>query len=438
MARSHGSVNNIWKTTKRQHDLLTLTSQQVALKYKIGVGYARRLQAELIERGIKKVEELRQNQPDETELEKLERFRELLEDFKENGIPIGPEDADKIETIKFYQMGSTDSDGEPQVTTLRSVTLRNTAEIEAEEASFLSQAAPVNITPSDKKPADRDFTRIFVFSDTQIEYRRIQEEYVPIHDEDAMKIGRMICRDLQPDVIVNCGDTVDLPQLSRFEADSNHFQHNLQLAFDRAHQYYAELRADNPNAEIHEVDSNHNVRLGKFVLKNAMAFYGLKQSGQPPEAWPILTYPFLANLDALDVTWHGGYGAAEYQYSDDLIFIHGEKLRSNGSTAELLSRNYPYTSVVAGHGHKSQMHQRTQPDGKYLTHTQVGPLCKTTGEVPGYGTGVDDRGIPVPRQMDWQNQVLVIDDYGDGHYLYTHIPIMQGRAFHDGKEYRVE
>ena len=299
------------------------------------------------------------------------------------------------------------------------------------EMTYL-RARPVKITPSRAKRPERDFTRIVAFGDAQIDYRLYDGELHPIHDERAMKCARYIIRHLMPEIIVNLGDTIDLSQFSRYDKDSNHFYTTLQAAFDRVHEFYGELRADNPEAEIHEVDSNHNVRLGKMVLKQVSQLWGFRQAGSDPTKYPMLTYPYMANLEAHNVIWHGGYGAANYKYKDDLMMIHGNAVRSNGSTADLLSKKYPYTNIVAGHGHKSQMHVRTKPDGTYLTAVQAPALCKITGEVPGYGTGVDDMGHPVHNQQDWQQGVVIIDDYGDGLYQWRTVNITEGVAFMDG------
>jgi hypothetical protein len=371
------------------------------------------------------------NQEGQRNPSRLDKIAELLE---RSGI--STEDIERVERINVWQGFIKNQEGEIEYADLASATFIPKRD-EADE-TFLSQADPVTIRPSRAKPPKRDYSLIFAFGDAQIAYRKVGEDLIPIHDERAMSVARTMCKDLRPDVIVNLGDTVDLPNLSKYDPDSNHFLTTLQQSFNRVHTFYAELRADNPEAKIVEVDSNHNARIGKFVLKHAMEFYGLRQAGQPPEAWPVLTYPFLANLDAVGVEWVSGYEAAEYHYSDDLIFIHGKEVRSNGSTAELLSKKYPYTNVVAGHGHKAQTHTRTTNDGKYLTAIQAGTLCKTTGEVPGYGTAVDDMGVPVRKQMDWQQGVVVIKDYGEGYYEFTHVYIKDGKAFYNGKEYNDE
>lgn len=304
-------------------------------------------------------------------------------------------------------------------------------------------AAPAKITPSRRKPAKRSYESIFVFGDSQIDYRRIynhqtsQEELRPIHDERSMKLARYICRDLQPDHIINLGDSVDFASLSRFNPDSDHFHRTLGPSLQRVHDYYAELRSDNPNATITEVDSNHNVRLKNFVLKNMPQLHGVRRAGSSDE-YPVMSYPYLANLQHLDVNWVGGYGAAEFKYADDLAFHHGTIASSKSSTAAKLSKENPDRNIVQGHAHRAETFHRTDRRGKVLGAYVVGALCKTTGEVPSYHSSVDDHNQPVRYQENWQNSVMHIRAYPNGNYQFDHIMLHGDKAFYDGKEYSID
>jgi hypothetical protein len=305
--------------------------------------------------------------------------------------------------------------------------------------SFISQAAPLVIRSVMSKPVERDYKLIFAFGDSQIDYREINNELIAIHDERALRVARFICKVYQPDVIVNLGDTIDLAALSRFPADSDHFKHSLNPAFNRVHRMYAELRADNPNAEIHEVDSNHNTRLGKFILRQVPELYGIQQAGVE-SSYPVLTYPFFANLDALDVTWHSGYGAAEYVYGKDydappIVFKHGNTVVSAGSTASKESKENPETHVVRGHGHRIESHWRTTRSGLYLASHQLGCTCSIDGDVPSYHSAIDDRGNVVKRKENWQQGVMMITDYMNGQYQFDQIPIINGKAYYEGREF---
>jgi hypothetical protein len=301
------------------------------------------------------------------------------------------------------------------------------------------QAKPAKITPAKTKPVKRDHKRLFVFSDAQIDYRRLDDNtLMPIHDERAMRASRLLCKDLQPDEIINLGDTVDLSALSRFKPDSDHFYRTLGHSFQRVHDYYAELRADNPNAKITEVDSNHNTRLKDFVLKNAPQLYNIKRPGETDD-YPVMTYPYLANLGHIGVNWISGYGAAEYVYGEEygkppIVFKHGNSVVSGGSTVAKESRENAENHVVRGHGHRMETHTRTTRAGHYLSAVMLGTLCKITGEVPSYHSAVDDLNKPVKYQENWQTGVMVIYDY-DGQYQFDHIPIVNGVIKYNGKEY---
>lgn len=315
--------------------------------------------------------------------------------------------------------------------------LNKSYEYEDDREPF-SPAVAARITPSRKKSIERDYKSIFVFGDSQIDYRRLDDgELMAIHDERAMKLARYICRDLQPDNIVNLGDTVDLAALSRFKPDSDHFHRTIGPSLQRTHDFYAELRSDNPNAKITEVDSNHNVRLKNFVLKNMPQMYGVRRAGDDSK-YPVMTYPHLANLEHVGVDWVGGYGAAQFEYADDLAFMHGTMASAAGSTAQKLSKENPDRNVVQGHAHRAESFHRTDRHGRTLGAYVVGALCRTTGEVPSYHSGVDDMNMPVRYQENWQQGAMHIKDYGDGNYQFDHILFRNGKAFYDGKEYNGE
>ena len=366
-------------------------------------------------------------------------LQKLASIFQEAGLNINADDLEGASRAGFHVGFIRNAEGEIEYTKpLPNVQFANKKKHTIED--FISQADPLDIKPSKKKPAERDYKLIVVFGDSQIEYRQIKGEYVPIHDERAIDIVRQLCKEYQPEVIVNLGDTVDLAALSRFPADSDHFRHSLNPAFNRVHRMYAELRADTPHAEIHEVDSNHNTRLGKFIINKVPELYGIRQAGSPETDYPALTYPFFANLADVNVKWHSGYGAAEFVYGADyksppIVFKHGVTVVSNGSTANKESKENPDVHVVRGHGHRMESHYRTNRAGLYLASIMVGCTCRIDGWVPSYHSAVDDYGNPVKRQEAWQQGLLIITDYLNGEYQFDHVAIKDGKAYFEGKEF---
>lgn len=376
----------------------------------------------------KTIDELVELYPEQTRKNLIRRQQEKRAMEKHNYNP----DSDKGGRLaSTWEMMSKNNDGEPEVTTLHKY------EYPVDPSDLFKDwqpATPARITPSRRKPINRDHKTLVAFGDMQIDFRRINDDLEPIHDEKAIQALLELARDLRPDELVNLGDTVDLSALSRFGKDSDHFYRTLGPSFQRIHDIYAQLRSDNPEAKITEVDSNHHKRLTDFVLKQMPDFYGVRQAGNQDE-YPVMTYPYLANLKHVGVDWVGGYGAATYEYKPDLAFIHGQFAVSSGSTAAKLSRANPDRNIVQGHVHRMESQYRTTRTGKYLGAFTVGALCRIDGVVPSYHSSINELGQPVQYNENWQQGLMVINDYGDGQYQFDQVPIINGRIVYNGKEY---
>ena len=312
-----------------------------------------------------------------------------------------------------------------------------------EIAEVFEPAAPANITPTKRKRMERLGKQILVFGDSQIGYHRLYDEegndYLqPTHSEEALSILTQINADEQPDLVVNLSDTVDLAEFGRFDPQSDSFHRTLSPAFQRAHDLYAQLRADNPDTRLIEVDSNHTTRVHKNLMKKMPEMYGFTLPG---EDYPLMSYYRLANLAPLDVEFIAGYGAAEYVHGEDygnpIIFKHGTHSSSSpGATVRKEALQNPTVNVVRGHGHSFEQIQQTDRNGNILTYMQLGTTCETTGAVPSYHSAMDDFGRPVHRQENWQQQLLMISDFEDGTYNFNTIDIVNGIARFKGKEYK--
>jgi len=316
-----------------------------------------------------------------------------------------------------------------------------------ELAETYTPAVQAKITPTKRKRLETLGKTILVFGDSQIGYHRVfdpatgEQELIPTHSEAALSIVTQLNADLRPHEIVNVSDTVDLAEFGRFDPASDSFHRTLAPAFQRAHNLYAQLRADNPDARITEVDSNHTARVTKNLMRKMPEMYGFTLPG---EEYPLMTYYRLANLAPLEVEFISGYGGAEYIYGEDycqppIIFKHGTHSSSNaGATVKKESQQNPTTHVVRGHGHSYEHIIQTTRDGYDLHYIQLGTTCETTGAVPSYHSAIDDMGRPVRRQENWSNQVMLIEDFENGVYNFNAINIIDGIARYQGKEYRGE
>lgn len=378
---------------------------------------------------VRDMERIRQNPERQPSNENLSEMESLAREFKNAGINITAEELSKATKAGFHVGYIRNADGEIEYTKpLPHVEFSG----KKDTLEDWQPATPAKITPSKKKMANRDHTLILVFGDMQIDYRRIDDELIPIHDERAMESVIKLANYLQPEEVVNLGDTVDFAALSRFQRDSDHFYRTLGPSFQRIHDFYAQLRADLPHSKITEVDSNHHKRLTDFVLRQMPDMYNIRQAGADPDEYPVFTYPYLANLKHVGVDWVGGYGAAEYEYKDDLAFIHGQFAVSSGSTAAKLAKANPDRNIVQGHVHRAETQYHTDRRGRMLGAFAVGSLCRTDGVVPSYHSSVNEMGRPVKHQENWQNSCMVIEDYGDGVYDFQHILIRDGKIIYRG------
>lgn len=288
--------------------------------------------------------------------------------------------------------------------------------------------APVEVSPLvfDRKRASKIGAKtILAFGDTQIGYRRIGDRMEPLHDVAAMNATLALARNLQPDVLVDLGDDIDLAELSRFPKDSTHFTNTIRPSLQADHDWHARLSEATPKGERHLVDSNHAKRWGDYILKNASVLAEL----------PELKLNKILKLDEIGWEFHGGYGSAEYEYADDLAFFHGTLATASGSTAFKLGQQNPDRNVVQGHAHRMETQYHTDRKGRVFGAFVVGALCRVDGIVPSYHSAVDHNDEPVVYHENWQQSVKVIRDFGDGNYTFSDAPIHKGQLFFEGKVY---
>lgn len=308
-------------------------------------------------------------------------------------------------------------------------------------AETFEPATPAKITPTKRRRAAKLGRQLLVFGDSQIGYHRVydeegNDELIPIHSEEALSVIQQVNAHEQPDEIVNLSDTIDLAELGRFDPKSDSFHRTLGPSFQRVHDFYAQLRADNPTAKITEVDSNHNARTQKAMMKRYPEWYGFRLPG---EDYPLMSYYRLANLAELDINWISGYGQAEYEYGDGdvpIIFKHGiHSSSAPGATVRKEAQNNPMTHIVRGHGHSHEHITQTDRHGRNHHYIQLGTTCCTTGNTPSYKASMDDFGHPVDMQENWQNNFMMITDNEDGTFQFDVVDIIDGIATYRNQRY---
>lgn len=351
------------------------------------------------------------------------------------------EDVGNVEKVSIKRSLSPDQNGVVQARTITTIQLSPTWDT-GPKWPVVKQGPAVKmppIKPSVKKAST--FKTCVIVPDIQIGYFRGKDgQLEPTHDEKAMIICLQMLKELQPEVVVCVGDNLDFPEMSKYLIYPS-FAQTTQAAIDRATFFCAQMRAMAPKAKIIWLAGNHEERMPKYLLVNAGAAYGLRK-GNTPDSWPVLSVPYLCRMDEFGVEYRPGYPASDYWINEKLRVIHGDRVKSSGSTAHIYL-NAEKTSVIYGHIHRIETAFKTREDfdgPRTIMAASPGCLARIDGAIPSTRGGVDLDGRPLTRYENWQQGMGVVsyEDTGAHRFSYDVIPIYDGWAMYQGKEYKEE
>jgi hypothetical protein len=362
--------------------------------------------------------------------------RDLLE---RNGIePSEVGQLHRIKDVRLYQGMTKNNDGEAEVHDMASVVL-SPKWAEGPQWPVIQPGASYRLPPLSAKPrAASDFKTCVVAPDMQIGYYYGKDgELVSTHDPVAIDLFLALTKKLDPDLVVMVGDNLDLPEMGKYRLYPA-FVRTTQAAIDYATELMFRVRAAAPSARIVWLAGNHEERLANYLLDNAVAAFGLRQ-GATPEGWPVLSVPFLCRLDEMGIEFLEGYPANDFWINERLRVIHGDRVKSSGSTAHIYLNQHK-TSVLYGHIHRREWSERTfkKWDGaKTIMAASPGCLAKVDGAVPSTKGGVDLHGRPLTVVEDWQQGIGVVSyrDEGDHAFFYEQVPFHDGQTMFRGKLY---
>lgn len=295
-------------------------------------------------------------------------------------------------------------------------------------------------TPKVAKVKATDWKQCVVLPDIQIGYYfDRKEQLVSTHDTEAIDLSLRLISDIRPDLIVMVGDNLDLPEMSKYRL-SPAFQRTMQPAIDYATELMFRLRDAAPEARIVWLAGNHEERLVNYILDNAVAAFALRQ-GSRPDGWPVLSVPHLCRLDVSGVEYLEGYPANDFWVNERLRVIHGDRVKSSGSTAHVYLTEHK-TSVIYGHIHRREWAERSfvKWDGpKTIMAASPGCLAKTDGSAPSTKGSLDLHGRPMTIVENWQQGIAVVtyEDVGEHRFFYTQVPFHGGTTEFRGNIYSV-
>lgn len=371
--------------------------------------------------------------------DKVNKIAELLE---KSGISV--DEIGKVEKVRVstYQMLTKNDEGEAETHDLEATSLvLSPTWQDGPKWPVVQVAEPVQIKVAKRTKPKRWGKTAVILPDPQFGFRRdlATDRLDPFHDERAISVALQIVEDLQPEIIINIGDLLDLAEFSRFIGEAA-FARTTQASLNAAHRFLAMQRALVPNAEIMLFSGNHETRIERWIKQNGMAAFGLQRANEP-ESWPVMSIPNLLALDTLDITYIDGYPASSYYINDRLKVKHGSKTGRRGTVANKVASD-EQVSTITGHTHGLEMVYHTV-DTRKGPRTRfaatVGCLCRIDGTVPSTKGANDSMGRAVKHYEDWQQAIGIVDYMdGDNPFALEHAYIHEGFALFRGQPYFAE
>lgn len=350
-------------------------------------------------------------------------------------------DIGDIKRVSIYQSLIKDENGDAQVHDLAAIQFAPSWD-EGPKWPVIQQGPQIQLQKTTTKPQKpTTFKTAVVPPDIQIGYFRNREGNLEAtHDEKALDICLAMIKDIQPEIVVLVGDNLDLPEMGKYVTYPAYAQ-TTQASVDRATMFCAQLRAAAPHARIVWLAGNHEERMPKYLVQNAGAAYGLRK-GNTPESWPVLSVPYLCRMDEYGIEYKPGYPAADFWINKKLRIIHGDRVKSGGSTAHVYLNNEK-TSVIYGHIHRIETAFKTREDfdgPRTIMAASPGCLARIDGAIPSTRGGVDLDGRPLTRHENWQQGIGVVmyEDDNEHKFSYEVATIYDGWSMFRGKEYRAK
>jgi predicted phosphodiesterase len=344
-----------------------------------------------------------------------------------------------IKKVSIYQQVTKDEMGETSIHDLAAIQFSPSWE-SGPEWPLVDRGPAIQVQKTKTKSVKTTgYKTAVIFPDIQIGYFRNQAGNLePTHDEKAVDIALSITKDLNPNLVVLLGDNLDLPEMGKYVTYPSYAQ-TTQATIDRATTLCAQIRTAAPNAKVIWLAGNHEERMPKFIVQNAAAAYGLRK-GNTPDSWPVLSVPYLCRMDEFDIEYRPGYPAADFWINKKLRIIHGDRVKSSGSTAHVYL-GAEKTSVIYGHIHRMEQAFKTREDydgPRTIMAASPGCLARIDGAIPSTRGGVDLDGRPITRYENWQQGLAVVsyEDKGHHKFIYHNIPIYNGWTMFGGKEYK--
>jgi hypothetical protein len=190
-------------------------------------------------------------------------------------------------------------------------------------------------------------TKVMIYPDLQ----------APYTDMAFFKRMLRVTRAYKPDVVVQIGDLIDLPEVSTWTKNQHgEYAGTLQASLDITTGMLADIRRAAPDAQIVVKAGNHDERFEKYVNQYAPALSGLRSSRLDEQL----------GMEALGIS----YQRKPFLLSPDVLVLHGhERAYSSVPGKYELERIRQHgMSVVTGHTHTPILVTTAQAVGFHQKH----------------------------------------------------------------------
>lgn len=287
---------------------------------------------------------------------------------------------------------------------------------------------PVTLPPYKKlkpKTTSKGIRRALIVNDPQVGFRRRLHttELAPFHDRRVLDIALQIAEDETIDHISFGGDCLDLSEWSNKFIPEPEFFWTTQPAIIEWAWWLRQFRDAQPEAEVKQLEGNHDARLANLIVQNMRQAYRLKAVDELTLP-PALSVPRLLALHDLAIDYVGGYPDNGYWLNDNVFIAHGDLVRSApGATANEISKRQSFTTIF-GHIHRRELiarRQKTNGDDLIFEAFCPGAACHIDGRVPGSTS-----------TQQWQQGIAVVE-YTQAAQNIIPIAIHNGQAMYNGK-----
>jgi hypothetical protein len=235
----------------------------------------------------------------------------------------------------------------------------------------------------------------------------------PFHDGRLVALVLKFQKWYRPDRVIYLGDHVDFGPVSRYTQDPRG-EVDIQTQLDATGSFLEQSREATPGAERIYVEGNHEVRLSKYILRNAGQLAYLKRDGED-----VLSVPFLLRLKERGVRWVPEW--KKYQLHG-FVVEHGDCASQASSATAKRMVDKRRASTISGHTHRLGAYFHNG-HGDPVQGYEVGCLIDKKSEAAAYAGGVPN----------WQHGFAVVEhDPETSSTQVTLVPIVDGRFLFQG------